>query len=721
MAEPELKAGATVQIHGLAGRKDLNGATGRVCSFSESKQRYKIEFVTADTAEVVLVKLANLRLLQATDAADNKLFRAIFSGGPASAVKKLLKSGVSVNGSPALVRQLSAACVSGQTQVACTLLEAGANPALADNTGHTSLMALCNFLCGPSRMDPALRLPVNVSPSMQHVTLMQRLLKARADPSTELTNEGINSLHMACGIPAPLGPRVIETMLQAAPALINVPKQNKKGSTPLIIAIELEPANASALLALGADPNKCNLEPRTPLNICMSIEKLQLARELIAANADLDARSGGSTTLYVAATRGKLDFVDLLCNAGANVNLGCAPGNGNTLDCAPLHAACEKGHLSVVQRLIDAGASINRTMNDGYTPLRLAVDYGRSDVCQLLQEHGATCSDLKIKLGCSCCGATPDEGVLLQACAKCVELKVATPARYCSKECQTKDWPKHLCFHRKQKATQAQCSTFSMRPVGLGPDESLLEGRYGKLIDEGLAHADNQDYRKAAKAYRKAILLDPEIPAAYYNFASALHRSNDKVESAEMFLAAAGRWQPQMRQSETAKKWWLRCVSSTFELRMGDPEVARKVHQPEWWNDADLLRYSEQAVALLGDEYGEGAAWNFRGMVLMLPVAASPGDREFLWPVEEPRTAGHLHEAARCFRRNAVANPFNAPICAHNESNAIKLAQMLVLLERPMCAEAKAELLAKMRQGLHRSTEDALMQGANGEAERRGA
>ena len=40
---------------------------------------------------------------------------------------------------------------------------------------------------------------------------------------------------------------------------------------------------------------------------------------------------------------------------------------------------------------------------------------------------------------------------------------------------------------------------------------------YSKLIAEGLRYSSKQDYRKAAKACREAIALEPDEPLAYVN------------------------------------------------------------------------------------------------------------------------------------------------------------------------------------------------------------
>lgn len=61
------------------------------------------------------------------------------------------------------------------------------------------------------------------------------------------------------------------------------------------------------------------------------------------------------------------------------------PGTG---ECA-LHHAADKGHLRVVEYLLDQGAEVNACDNDGISVLQAAVIAGHLDICQLLLQEGA--------------------------------------------------------------------------------------------------------------------------------------------------------------------------------------------------------------------------------------------------------------------------------------------------------------------------------------------
>ena len=54
----------------------------------------------------------------------------------------------------------------------------------------------------------------------------------------------------------------------------------------------------------------------------------------------------------------------------------------------PLHLAAEKGHLKVVQLLVESGAKCDLTTKDGRTALDVAVDYGHVEIVRFLSELG---------------------------------------------------------------------------------------------------------------------------------------------------------------------------------------------------------------------------------------------------------------------------------------------------------------------------------------------
>ena len=55
----------------------------------------------------------------------------------------------------------------------------------------------------------------------------------------------------------------------------------------------------------------------------------------------------------------------------------------------PLHDACRRGHIEIVEYLVEHGANVNVSDNDGITPLHDACRGGHKEIVEYLVEHGA--------------------------------------------------------------------------------------------------------------------------------------------------------------------------------------------------------------------------------------------------------------------------------------------------------------------------------------------
>lgn len=107
-----------------------------------------------------------------------------------------------------------------------------------------------------------------------------------------------------------------------------------------------------------------------------------LAAVLMRSGADPDAReSEGHTPLYRASTG---EVARVLLAAGATADAASGPTRGTAL-----HQASRRGHVSVVQALLDHGARIDARDAKGQTPLRRAVNCRQVQVVRLLVRHGA--------------------------------------------------------------------------------------------------------------------------------------------------------------------------------------------------------------------------------------------------------------------------------------------------------------------------------------------
>ena len=159
---------------------------------------------------------------------------------------------------------------------------------------------------------------------------------------------------------------------------------------------------------------------------------------------------------------------------------------------------------------------------------------------------------------------------------------------------------------------------------------------YDELMAKGMLYASKEDTRRAARAFREAIALRPDMPDAYYNFGAALANSGHAVEAAQRYLEAKER---HLEGSEG----WAHATAEAFDLLR--PEECDEVAKPEWWNDEGLKALSARVVRVAPD-YGQ--ANQMRAGVLSGQSGA--------WEAG-PRSAAKLKEAASHFDRAAALCP----------------------------------------------------------------
>ena len=104
------------------------------------------------------------------------------------------------------------------------------------------------------------------------------------------------------------------------------------------------------------------------------------------AAADLGPHTrstAGDTPLHIAATSGDLRAIDLLLNAGAEIN---APGERGF---TPLHYAVEQEKLEAVRLLLARGADIHRPDHFEQLPKDIAELVGNPEITSLLDENAS--------------------------------------------------------------------------------------------------------------------------------------------------------------------------------------------------------------------------------------------------------------------------------------------------------------------------------------------
>ncbi|KAI1775574.1 hypothetical protein F4818DRAFT_382128 [Hypoxylon cercidicola] len=93
---------------------------------------------------------------------------------------------------------------------------------------------------------------------------------------------------------------------------------------------------------------------------------------------------------HTAIATGSKQTVQLLIDAGADVNALISKEGFLNCDSTPLHIACQFARTDIVRLLLDAGADVKLAGNGGVTALYVASLRGFASVCKLLIDHGAT-------------------------------------------------------------------------------------------------------------------------------------------------------------------------------------------------------------------------------------------------------------------------------------------------------------------------------------------
>ena len=299
-------------------------------------------------------------------------------------VERLIEGGVDVNeindkGCTALMW----AAMRGNKTILDALLDAGAEVDKSDAAGTTALI---------------------IASHTNSVAIVETLVQAGADVNARM------KVHIAGG-PVPeqqfdaggtaLMKAIMNERLQVSEYLISaevdVDQADGTGRTALMMAAK---ANQSAivelLLAAGADIEKTDFIGQTaliyavrgiPLILVPTSHPISLSPviALIGAGADVNIAqhggqfSAGFTPLLYAANGLRVELVDLLLEAGANVNQTDVTGQ------TPLMLASQrktdkddsKIAISVIKTLLEAGADVNQTDAIGQTALIFAAQ-GRS-------------------------------------------------------------------------------------------------------------------------------------------------------------------------------------------------------------------------------------------------------------------------------------------------------------------------------------------------------
>ena len=291
------------------------------------------------------------------------------------------------------VTALMVACWKENVDAINILLNAGADPTIADTKGFTSIHYSVHVDCSKETISALIGhgADVNTADKNNETALMQACKMKYADTMSVLLNLGADPNIVDCNVETCLHAAVRSqcnnAMLQEIiDHGVDVNVRSKYGGTAIMIACMQgtalkENKNAvNVLLNAGADPNITSTFGETCLHAAISRHcSKEVLHELIDHGVDVNARSKhGVTAIMIACMQGvaqreNIDAFNVLLNAGADLNIENI--NGETC----LHAAVS-GHCSkeVLQELINHGVDVNARSKKGVTAIMTACVQGVS-------------------------------------------------------------------------------------------------------------------------------------------------------------------------------------------------------------------------------------------------------------------------------------------------------------------------------------------------------
>lgn len=314
------------------------------------------------------------------DDLDSMLLEACEKGDLAAAKTALAKkANPNATGSMAETPLMIAARHSNFSLISL-LLNAGANPVMQDDLGHTAADVMGIDAIGTSDVDSTVLI-------MAGDKVQKRLTEAAAE--AKKTAEDLVTA-------------ITENKTSTAIELINkgayldfIDKRSELHPTPLTTAVSQKNLEIlKLLLSKGVRVDRSDAKDRTPLLLAILNKDNESAGLLLKSKADVNEHDqDGFTPIIAAAAMGNVEMVKLLLQNKAGVNY-----TTNTTGDSALHWAISGKHPEIVPLLLKAGANPNLQDLKGGTPLVFAAGVGDLESAILLLKSGAN-PNLKTKSG----------------------------------------------------------------------------------------------------------------------------------------------------------------------------------------------------------------------------------------------------------------------------------------------------------------------------------
>jgi hypothetical protein len=229
---------------------------------------------------------------------------------------------------------------------------------------------------------------------------------------------------------------------------------------------------------------------------------------------------------------------------------------------------------------------------------------------------------------CSTCGASEsDVGHALKCCALCVEEHLASPAKYCSRECQVADWREHKRWHAVNAENRELSQTQNVGALCMSDMNSInthfatvmasSQDRYVRLCGESSLACTSGDYKKAKKIAERAILSNASHPRGHYILGEALRWSSNSAAAGEAYLecmrlSAPGTPVPTDTEPEEHHRVWAMSTVFAVDCIIQPDNAVSKEGWPAWMKER--VQFQRAADRILEALPSHVLAWRMRGM-----------------------------------------------------------------------------------------------------------
>ncbi|XP_069989939.1 ankyrin repeat and SOCS box protein 3-like isoform X2 [Penaeus vannamei] len=217
--------------------------------------------------------------------------------------------------------------------------------------------------------------------------LLQELLK-KGYPANGHDNRGWQPLHEAA-----YNGHVECVCLLTESDTVDVDALTHEGTTPLQLACcqgTRHTVVVKLLIKAGADPNMMKGDDWVlPLPKAITSNNIDIVKELLNAGADVNREDHHSgLPLHVATDQGLKDITELLLENKADINK-CDTSGRNALHVLMFSQSHDEDIQPMLTLLLEKGIDVNVQMNDGTTPLMLAVQRRWKQAAEKLLDCGA--------------------------------------------------------------------------------------------------------------------------------------------------------------------------------------------------------------------------------------------------------------------------------------------------------------------------------------------